>query len=168
MILGCIADDHRRHGPCEYVGQGCGSSNDRWPEAGVIADDANAVVVALKSRSTADDAVADSMAALKVLRAAARNSFYSNTVPRLIRRTRATSVRWVTPLRERWRLRPFWFALFPGPGARSIRATCSSVRNSSTKAEWKTLNPIARCESCRFFGRTNGAGVGEASVVIQR
>lgn len=79
MILGCIADDFTgatdlantlvKEGMrvIQMIGV---------PEAGVIADDADAVVVALKSRSTpADDAVADSMAALKVLQASGAKQF---------------------------------------------------------------------------------------------
>ena len=79
MILGCIADDFTgatdlantlvKEGMrvIQMIGV---------PDTDAIADDADAVVVALKSRSTpVDEAVADSVAALKVLQASGAQQF---------------------------------------------------------------------------------------------
>ena len=79
LVLGCIADDFT--GGTDLAGMLVKAGMRTVQMIGVpqepIGDDVDAVVIALKSRTTpADEAIAESLAALKWLQAAGCRQFY--------------------------------------------------------------------------------------------
>ena len=103
------------------------------PPAGLAIPEADAVVVALKSRTCPPgEAVAMSLEALAWLRAAGARQILFKYCSTFDSTDRAISARWAMRSSRRWRpASPSPAPPSPKPGARSIAAICSSATRSS-------------------------------------
>ena len=144
MLLGAIADDFTGATDLASMLVRGGMRTVQLigvPRPDEPAPDADAVVVALKSRTApVKRAVKDSLAALAWLRHVGCSSSSSDTVSRSTVQTRATSVRW--PTRRSRRLAVASRLLVRRPSERAQHVPGSSVRRqhaAEPRAAWSTI-----------------------------